>query len=493
MPFSSYAEEDGVIWSNLGLDFYSRIDDAGDSLAQGIVMRRISEMWTYRSLGCNIPWMNSEKVDQRLLEELVSGQYWLLMHMAWSKKVTLTTQSLSSLSQCLVEKYNAIQKSAHQDQDALESIGNIGLYMDGDTSNSDYDIVADITRINAIIFKEKYDYKWTKNATAKAIASMLSGKPIASLFQWNEGTNNTWSSATNPNGSSGSTQDPNDPNKDPSLPWTGICLKWDSSWSGNIFSDGFFDDLGSTITGGWAWDGQTYTPGIISDANGSWFIDSNFGKSEAADFFHSVPCSGIFCITIDMVWGSQNLLGGFANTSIESLLEKHIKMMEPISWSDLSGQKMTNNSYQLPFLNVKIASKIAWARVYMTEAPQQTKRLKIDDTPEKKDAIFDAAFRCAMNEAGLPWESILANGFGWAGFVGLSDTMHVPTKTLPVTPQEMDSLAGCYSIRMYQWKKESYKSFSTDLNEIQGFTQAMMRIIDEILDADRILDSKPTK
>jgi hypothetical protein len=44
MPFSSYAEEEGIIGSNLGLDFYSRIDDAGDSLAQGIVMRRISEM-----------------------------------------------------------------------------------------------------------------------------------------------------------------------------------------------------------------------------------------------------------------------------------------------------------------------------------------------------------------------------------------------------------------------------------------------------------------
>lgn len=77
-------------------------------------------------------------------------------------------------------------------------------------------------------------------------------------------------------------------------------------------------------------------------------------------------------------------------------------MMDPISWSDLSAQKMTNNSYQLPFLNVKIASKIAGAQLNIAELPQQTKRLKIDDTQEKKDAIFDAAFRCAMNEAGLP-------------------------------------------------------------------------------------------
>lgn len=31
--------------------------------------------------------------------------------------------------------------------------------MDGDTANSDYDILADVTRINTIIFKEKYEYK----------------------------------------------------------------------------------------------------------------------------------------------------------------------------------------------------------------------------------------------------------------------------------------------------------------------------------------------
>ena len=71
MPFSSYAEEEGVIGSNLGLDFYSRIDDAGDSLSRGIVTRRLTEKGTYGSLGCGAPWMNSEKIDSRLLDELV--------------------------------------------------------------------------------------------------------------------------------------------------------------------------------------------------------------------------------------------------------------------------------------------------------------------------------------------------------------------------------------------------------------------------------------
>lgn len=100
-----------------------------------------------------------------------------------------------------------------------------------------------------------------------------------------------------------------------------------------------------------------------------------------------------------MVGGNRDVLGGSNRVSIESLLDKHIKMMEPISYSDLSAQKMTNNSYQLPWLNIKIADKIAGLRTYVSTEPQITKTLKSEDTQSKKDAIFDAAFKCAMNES----------------------------------------------------------------------------------------------
>ena len=36
-------ENDTVIGSNLGMDFYSRIDDASNKLAQSIVKRRLNE------------------------------------------------------------------------------------------------------------------------------------------------------------------------------------------------------------------------------------------------------------------------------------------------------------------------------------------------------------------------------------------------------------------------------------------------------------------
>ncbi len=126
--------------------------------------------------------MSGERIDQRLLDELSVGNYSRLNILASFKKIRMTTSGLASLSQCLVDSYKTLQRAAHEDQDALEIVGNVGLYMDGDNSNSDYDIISDIARINTIIFKEKYDYIGTKNASAQAISKMLVGTSIAPLF-----------------------------------------------------------------------------------------------------------------------------------------------------------------------------------------------------------------------------------------------------------------------------------------------------------------------
>jgi hypothetical protein len=57
----------------------------------------------------------------------------------------------------------------------------------------------------------------------------------------------------------------------------------------------------------------------------------------------------------------------------------------------------------------------------------------------------------------------------------------------------MDSLAGCYALRMGQGQATAYKSLSTDLNEIQAFTSAMMDIIMSIIESDKPIDKIPAK
>jgi hypothetical protein len=159
MPFLVSVRAFADIGSNPGFDFYSRIDDSGDTLAQRLTRTRLSEKGTYGSLGCGASWMASVPIDQGMLDELRVGTLSRLMQLASQKKANIDTNNLSQLAQCLVEKYNNLESGARRDQNTLETVGNIGLYMDGDTANSDYDILTDISRINQVIFSEKYEYK----------------------------------------------------------------------------------------------------------------------------------------------------------------------------------------------------------------------------------------------------------------------------------------------------------------------------------------------
>jgi hypothetical protein len=72
-------------------------------------------------------------------------------------------------------------------------------------------------------------------------------------------------------------------------------------------------------------------------------------------------------------------------------------MMEPISYSDLGCNFMTQNSYEQSNKSKKIT--ISGGQLFVLTEPNLTKTLKSEDTKAKKDAIFDAAFKCAMNES----------------------------------------------------------------------------------------------
>lgn len=304
MPFFVFAEDAGIIGSNLGLDFYSRIDDAWDNLAQWITKRRLNQKWNYGSLGCNAPWLDSEKIDQKVLEELKSGNYSSIMGIATSKQVDIATPGFSLLTQCLVQKYNEIEKDAHRDQNTLEVVGNIWLYTDGDITNSDYDILYDMDRINGIVFKDKDEYAGSKNASSKAIANMLSGKPISSLFPWSGNTTKKVSSNvsgwTPPLNMNIATVASNTNSVAPSI-WNWICApSWTSTTSGNnLFANDPFDDMSTTLAGGWMEDGFVYTPGWSQWRNswaGTSASSANFGKSEKKIFLTSYLAKEYFVL-----------------------------------------------------------------------------------------------------------------------------------------------------------------------------------------------------
>ena len=81
--------------------------------------------------------------------------------------------SLLSLQLCLQGKYDELVKSKQKEADGIQKISSIGLYTDGDTSNSDYDIMTDIDKINSVLFTETLKYNGVVNRTSESLKRNL--------------------------------------------------------------------------------------------------------------------------------------------------------------------------------------------------------------------------------------------------------------------------------------------------------------------------------
>lgn len=185
-------------------------------------------------------------------------------------------------------------------------------------------------------------------------------------------------------------------------------------------------------------------------------------------------------------------LGG--SKTIEEVIDTHVGKLEEISWSDLSGQKMTQNSFQLPFLNLKFKSKVAGGGFFMHDSPQQTKRLASETTEQTLQEEFDMAYRCAAASAQLrsnDTQNAGHNGSGYRWNRGHT-TENFFNAMIPVSPLEetqVTNLGDCDEIFYQSARNQTYHTFNAQLNEFMAFSSAMNDIIRQVLDTETKLDS----
>ena len=172
-------------------------------------------------------------------------------------------------------------------------------------------------------------------------------------------------------------------------------------------------------------------------------------------------------------------------------------MIEPVSWTDLSGQKMTQNSFQIPFLNIKFANKIAGARVYMHNSPQISKRFKEEETQVKKDAKFDSAYRCALIDQGLSLNELQSAGVLGAGYILKEHTTDtIQNASLPlnaIDKERLQTANQCQELYREVSRSRTADAFSQQVGEIQAFTSAITDVITQILDTELRLDAVPVQ
>jgi hypothetical protein len=350
-----------------------------------------------------------------MILKLKDGDYSGLVTLASKKKISMSSDTLVNLSSCLVESYDTIVSESIQEDKAISIVGNAGLYMDGSKENSDYDILADIEKINTIIYSHPEKYTGVKNSTKKSRDALLRGD--YSSIGLISATGSTGSGIVSTDSGSGSSVNGSDGTLNTvNLSELGLgstCSAKDGtiriSSVDNLMDDAFTAELAGVLRGEI---GNTDSNNIGQNYSHlptfSGTTDGMLSQSAGNDFYNKMPCDGIFCIKVKMNAGSMNALGGGEDISIEGIIDKHIKILNPISWTDLSQQKMTNNSFQLPFLNIKIKSKIAGLRTYMDTRPQEVRVDKKEATPDSKATQFEKMKQCADVSAGLNSDSTIS-------------------------------------------------------------------------------------
>ena len=199
------------------------------------------------------------------------------------------------------------------------------------------------------------------------------------------------------------------------------------------------------------------------------------------DFYSSLPCSENFCIKVTTVPGQLSLGGGKAY-SIESLIDKHAAIMNPIANSNLGCQKHSKNSYENSSKNLKLAAVLGGIKVYVQQrGPQEVKKVEKEDTKEQQTKEFEDMRRCAYVSAGLPSDKHRANIMGGEGY----------QLQLSVANPEDAALRNCMDIALGKGRARYYDSFATDLTELDVFTTSLTNIIDKFLTEHAALDKKP--
>lgn len=159
---------------------------------------------------------------------------------------------------------------------------------------------------------------------------------------------------------------------------------------------------------------------------------------------------------------------------------------------------MTNNSFQLPFLNIKFSKKVAGGRTFIYNSPQITKTLQEEQTPQKATQDFDTMYRCAMIQSGLGTDEKKNASMIGTSFLEnkASSSENIQNLVLPTDPQDTTNLTNntnCAELLQEEFRKQHYSSFSTEVNEISAFTTSMLDIINQIVEEERKLDSIPVR
>ena len=263
----------------------------------------------------------------------------------------------------------------------------------------------------------------------------------------------------------------------------------------NGYSNGSSTSLIQTISGTIA-GMDNLTNGAFGSTNG------NQAKSRNNRLTDSFPCNTFFCIRVNFVTYQQKLLGGSQRFSIESILDKNLKIADTVSGNSLTKSKMTKNFYELSLKNLSLPDRLHLSVVtgtlpapLLNVAPSKATNTGTKDGTDTINSTND-----------LKPETILKNTFAAHGldYIRKNDLSKLSGEEAyqianmagtdtqkPITIGQIEDSNNYTTIMSSKIKDDYYGSLTSDILSLNSFTNTLSDSINNIELIIMALNNKP--
>lgn len=491
---------DAFIWEGTDLDLYKKIDSWFLSLWNKLINNELK--WSSAVLNDFLEkrWLLrylDESSDFKT-EEINEITKWILtpiyIHL---KKDYLenkpNTSKIIEIKNLIVEWYKNKNSKIEKVVSNMNDIWSMWLYYDWDNSNSSYDLMTDLDKINTVIFEKNNPYDWKKSANDfkwwfKNILDNVQSLSETQAWINNNLAQNSWTSSINLASSNiivNNTSTVNNLQGNSILSnkcLTGSINSLNNS-SNSLTDTSLLNDIDNQLTN---WTNNNTAKWWQSTQDSEAAPALNNWLSVWASLFDPFPCNNFFCITIDFVMYNQNLLGSGKSNSIESILTKNYKIAEKIAATALDQAEMTKTNYSFSILNGLFLGKMIhlWVQISFIPLPilsvnkidSDSSWIKADFTDEQLYTNSFAQFwlKYSTQNSLSDWAASFAlNNATWLNTSELQKKLSLAISLVNPTPSYNNTVSSAFKTE-YLW------NFNKDVMTLKSFSKELGSKMDTI-------------
>ena len=371
-----------LIWEDLWLDIYKALDEWVKNLEQtqyeyelngqweGSVFETVNQILWREWLECNI-----YSADD--IERLLWSTWWNPIEAitsacaGWESRVPL--QFSESVQNALRDIRRVFSQRAEDKAEMTYRVARIGLYADGNTENSPFDLITDLQEIDKIIFWEEIEYNWVTPVDNQSFNNFINkiitdpSPSISSEDSEDESDDIIWEVWWEVQNTE---NDP--PTNVPQIPEHLYACPIPNTTELN---DDEYEAIIATFNPSWTWSYTPITntffyPEGIRDNWGDWQWPLN-SQGPSGNFSSTKApwtCNEFFCIIIEFETTEYWLIG-WETRSIMKVLSKVAEHCEKPANASLTQRKQTTNNFEIASIIRDLPSTLRWLGIEVSTKP----------------------------------------------------------------------------------------------------------------------------